>query len=274
MKPRPLKWTAKTGYAARGIVYFIVGGFAVVAALGQGGNTRNTKGALLELFDTGYGSALLTAVAAGLLCYAVWRVVQGVADVDDHGADLKGLTVRTGLLVSAITHTGLGFWALSAALGSASDDSGNESGAAAWLMQQAYGPWLVAAVGVCIVGAGIAHILKGVTRGYEKWFTADAASMKLIRPVATTGLLARGVVFLIVGGLFVYAGFTVDPQKAGGLREALLWLRGMPFGSVLFLVIAVGLVCFGAYSMLEAFYRRIEAAENLPDGAWRRREPA
>lgn len=258
MDHRPLPLIAKAGYAARGVVYFIVGGFAVVAAVGEGGSAPGTKGALMKLFATGFGATLLSLVAAGLFCHAVWRLWQSLADADRHGTDAKGLTVRGGLLVSALTHGALGVWAVSAALGSGGHrGSGGKEGFAAWLMGQPYGPWLVGAVGAAIIGAGIAHIVKGTTRGYEKWFDADEATMKLIRPVSTAGLLARGVVFLIAGGLFVYAGFTVDPDKAGGIHDALQWLHGLPYGPAVFMVIAVGLVCFGGYSLMEACWRRL-----------------
>lgn len=269
MKISLLKWIAKAGYAARGIVYFIVGGFAVVAALGQGGGTKDTKGALLKLFETGFGTLLLAAIGIGLFCYSLWRLFQGITDADDHGTDLKGLVVRGGLLVSAATHIALAAWVLTAAFGGGGQSGDGKDDLAAWLIQQPFGPWLVVVVGLCICGAAFAHFFKGVTKGYEKWFDADERQMKVIRPISTLGLIARGVVFLIIGGLFIYAGITVDPQKAGGLREALQWTRGLPFGLLLFLVIAVGLTCFGAYSMIEAHWRRIKATEGRPEYAGR-----
>lgn len=259
MRARPLRWSARSGYAARGIVYLIVGGFAVLGAVGSGGGATGTRGALLQILDTGYGAVLLGVVGLGLLCYAVWRLFQSTTDADGHGTDAKGLAVRGGLLVSSATHFVLAFWALSVAIGRGGGGDSGSGGLAGWLMQQPFGAWLVAAVGVAIIGAGIAHIAKGVTKGYEKWFQCTEREMRLIRPVATVGLVARGIVFLIVGVFFIYAGVTVDPQEAGGLREALQWLRGQPYGSILFLLIAVGLTCFGAYSLIQARYRRIDA---------------
>jgi hypothetical protein len=268
MSHHPARWIAKTGYVARGIVYFIIGGFALLAAAGQGGDTHNPKGALLTVLSTNYGAVLLSAVAIGLFCYAAWRLFQGVMDADQHGTDAKGLAVRGGLLVSAATHTALGIWAVSAVIRHGGD-SGGKTGFAAWLMQQPYGPWLVGLVGLAIFGAGIAHIKKGVAKGYEKWFDAPESRMKVIRPVSTTGLVARGIVFLIVGGLFMFAGLNVNPEQAGGIREAMQWIQGLPFGPTLFLVMAAGLVCFGAYSVLEGSYRRIGGLHQLPGGGSR-----
>lgn len=266
MKADILKMIARIGYAARGIVYFIVGGIAVAAAIGPGGDAPDTRGALLKL-DGVFGGAVMLAMAAGLLCFALWRLFQATLDADDHGTALKGAVIRIGLLGSAVTHAGLGAWALLAVLGQAGGGDRGKQGVVAWLMQQPYGPWFVASVGVCIIGIGAAHLHKGATRGYEKWLKADERRMKLIRPVSSVGLIARGVVFFIAGGLFIYAGLTVDPEKAGGLSDALQWVRELPIGSILFLVMAVGLVCFGAYSLIVAKYRRIRVAEPVETGA-------
>lgn len=55
----------------------------------------------------------------------------------------------------------------------------------------------------------------------------------------------------------MYAGITVDPSEAGGMREALQWVRGLPFGSAIFLALALGIFLFGGYSLVEAAYRRV-----------------
>lgn len=261
MKLRSTRFAAKAGYAARGVMYLILGGLAVAGAAGAGGSAANAKGALLKLFDTGYGTALLAILGLGLFCYAAWRLIQALADADRHGAGAKGLTLRIGLFASALTHAALGVWALTTALfGGESGENGGKSGAVALLLEQPFGPWLVALAGACVIGAGLAHIWKGVNRGFEKWFQADESTMKLIRPISILGLTARGVVFLIIGGLVIFAGLTADPQKAGGIGAALNWLQQQPYGLYLFSVAAVGLFCFGVYSLAEAFYRRIALA--------------
>ncbi len=66
------------------------------------------------------------------------------------------------------------------------------------------------------------------------------------------GLAARGVVFIITGMFFLYVAFTVDPGQAGGIPQALSWVRQLPFGAVLYAIAAVGLLAFGIYGFVEA----------------------
>lgn len=253
---------ARVGYAARGVVYLIVGGLSVLAALGTGGgDTVGSKGALVKLSGAPWGFAVLIAIAIGLFAYAAWRAIQAVLDADDHGADAKGLVIRAGLMVSAITHALLGLYALSmpftiGGVGKGSGGSGSE-GAVAWLLQKPFGVYLLAAVGLCVVGAGVAQQWKGVSGKFRKRLAMRRDLENLLTPVCAFGLVARGLVFVIVGGFILYAAYRYDPDKAGGLAEALQWLRGQKFGQVLFFVVAAGLLSFGVYSLIEAVWRRV-----------------
>ncbi len=76
-----IAWLARSGYAARGVVYLIVGGLAVLAALGRG-QTTDSEGALLTILQQPFGTVLLGLVALGLVGYAIWRLVQALMDTD------------------------------------------------------------------------------------------------------------------------------------------------------------------------------------------------
>lgn len=258
-----LKIASRLGYAARGVVYLLVGGLAVLAALGQGGRTTDTKGALRTLLDTPWGDALLAAVAAGLFFYAAWRFVQALWDVDRHGTDAKGLAVRGGLLVSSVTHVGLAVFAASLAMGNGNGGGGGD-GKAEWtatLMRQPWGRWLVAIVGLIIIGVGIAHALKARKEKYKRYLRIDYDVMRWADPVCKFGLYARGVVFVIIGGFFLIAAWQADPSEAGGLAEAMAFLRGQAYGRILFGIVALGLFAFGVYGLIQAKYRRIRLPE-------------
>jgi hypothetical protein len=254
-----LKLVARLGYGARGLVYLVVGGLAVVAALGAGGRSTGSRGALSFLETTTYGAVILAAIALGLVCYSLWRGLQSLFDTDLHGTGVKGLTVRGGLLVSAFTHLLLAAYAASLTLGVGGGGSGSSSqDVTAWLMQQPFGRWLVLAFGIAVIGAGVSQAYKGVTRNYRKYIVLGEGAMRSLDPICLLGLVARGAVFVLMGGFFAYAGLTIDPSQAGGVGAALNWLQGQPYGRFLFAALAVGLFAFGLYSLIEAIWRRID----------------
>jgi hypothetical protein len=273
VSPDSVRAAARMGYAARGVVYLMVGSLAVLAAVGSGGSTDDPRGALSRLLEQPFGAAILALIAFGLVGYAVWRGMQAVLDADGHGSDAKGLTIRAALLVSGAVHLALAVWAAEAALsrfgGPASGGAagargqGGEEGLAGWLMAQPGGRWWVAAVGVAIVCAGVAHVVRGVRRDFEKRLEAGPNVMRVISPVSAFGLVARGIVFAVIGGFFLFAALHVDPSRAGGIERALDWLRARPYGQALFGGIALGLAAYGVYSIVEAIWRRIDPAAGL-----------
>jgi len=251
---------ARLGYGARGLVYLIVGWLAFLAAFGRGGETTDTKGSLREILQQPAGEALLAAVAVGLVGYSIWRFVQAVRDADDHGRDAKGLVVRAGLAVSGIVHLSLAFFAVSLIFGWGSGSGGGSEDWTARVLAEQHGRWLVLLVGGAIVGAGVAQIWKGWFGTFRR-LAADADIMRWLGPVCRFGLTARGVVFLIVAGLVIVAALEFNAGKARGLDGALDALQRQPFGLYLLAIVALGLIAFGIYSIVEAVYRRIGTPE-------------
>jgi hypothetical protein len=68
---------------------------------------------------------------------------------------------------------------------------------------------------------------------------------------ARTGYIARGIVFLLIGGLSALAAFGPGHRVADG-KDALRSLLGQPFGRALLIAIAMGLLCFAAWRLSQA----------------------
>lgn len=80
----------RLGYAARGVVFLIIGGFLGLAALhSNSSEAMGLGGALQTLAAQPYGSALLALAAVGLLAFGVFGIVQALyrridaPDLDD-----------------------------------------------------------------------------------------------------------------------------------------------------------------------------------------------
>ena len=71
------------------------------------------------------------------------------------------------------------------------------------------------------------------------------------------GYIARGIAFAVLGVLIVWAGWANDPEEAGGLDAALRTLGEQPAGSVLLILVGVGLALYGVYSLARARYVRM-----------------
>ncbi|WP_417567804.1 DUF1206 domain-containing protein [Marinobacter sp.] len=252
---------ARVGYGARGVVYLLIGGLAALAVFGQGGQTTGSRGALQRLMFAPWGDILLGGMVVGLLGFALWRGIQAVKDTDHHGTDAKGIVIRTGLFVSAISHTMLAVFAVSLIFTLGGSSSGSGSGSvdvASWLMSQSYGRWLVAGVGVALTGAGVAHEIKAMKTQFDRHFLMPTKIKYWAYPICWFGLVIRGLVFVIVGAFFMTAAYQLDPAEAGGMAEVFNTLRGQAFGQSLLALAAMGLFAFGIYSLLEAVYRRID----------------
>ncbi|MDQ8203395.1 DUF1206 domain-containing protein [Pelagicoccus sp. SDUM812003] len=249
---------AKSGYGARGLLYAIIGGLAFLQAIGQGGKKTDSEGALKQLFEAPGGAAILWAVAAALVGYAVWRLFQALLDADGHGHDAMGTLVRGALFISAVTHLFLAYTTARMALNLSSSSGGesNESVVAS-LLALPGGPWLVVALGLAIAAVGIAHWIKAYQENYKDFFDVDSETMKRLNPICRFGLSARGFAFSVISGMFIYAAVSQDPDKAGGLKDVFSTLSQQVFGPYLLGALAMGFIAFGVYSGIETLYRRI-----------------
>ncbi|MFC6667436.1 DUF1206 domain-containing protein [Deinococcus radiopugnans] len=85
-----LETLARFGYASKGVVYGTVGALALGLALGAGGSTTDTRGALLRLQDLPGGSVVLWILMVGLVGYALWQLVRAMLDPEHQGTGARG----------------------------------------------------------------------------------------------------------------------------------------------------------------------------------------
>ncbi|MEH6808727.1 MAG: DUF1206 domain-containing protein [Hyphomonas oceanitis] len=260
-----LGWLMRAGYAARGLVYLVVGALALFAAI-NGGEAEGTTGALAYIFSRPLGAFLLAFVAAGLFAYTLWRLVDGVMDLENEGDDAEGYANRAGQIMSGLTHAVLGVSALTILWkGHASDDGNSAANWSAMLMQHPAGRALVITAGITTLGVGIYLFIKAWQASYRKDIRCTPVTERLA-PFLRYGLAAHGFVLLIVGGLILYAGLTAHAEHAVGFGEALEKLETQPFGRTLLGATGVGLMGFALYCFVLSRYRIVPrlAPSDLP----------
>ena len=252
---------ARLGLAARGVVYTVIGMLAVQAAFFGHGATTDTRGALREIAKQ--SRWLLAIMAVGLAGYALWRFAEALLDPEHKGQSPKGLLQRSVVAGSGVIYSGLTLAAVRAfTYGTAELHDGGDGGRqlASSVLDKPFGRWLVGLVGLGVIIGGVAQFVRAWKRSFEKkLMTAqmDANERRLALQTGQLGLAARGVVFVITGLFLIQAAIRYDASRVQGLRGALDALAAQPHGQLLLGVVALGLLAFGAYSFLEARYRRI-----------------
>lgn len=252
---------ARAGFVANGVVYLLIGILAFMAAAGTGGDTTGTHGALEVLLRQPLGRWLLGLLAAGLFGYAVWRMIAAVADPEGSGRKgWKRAFVRAGYACSALVHAALGWEAARLALGqgAAGDDAAQDR--TAQLLSFPLGQWLVAFAAAGVAGYGVRQIVRGLRGDIDKHLALGSLGpdeRRLVVRAARVGMVARGVVFIIMGVFLATASLERDPSEAGGLAEALGALREQPYAPFLLGGVALGLSAYGAFQLARARYRVI-----------------
>jgi hypothetical protein len=259
---------ARLGYAASGVVYLTLGLITLQGARGGGGGgATSSRGAIATLAEQPFGKALVLLMGIGLLGYAAWRLIEAATGAEGEGDDAKGMAVRAGHAGSGLLYGALGAWALRLLAGRESAATAGDGGQAAdWtarLMGLPAGRALVAAAGLGVAGYGLYQLYRAVAKDLTKRLDlggVSADARRWIVRVGRAGMGARGVVFAIVGGFLLLAALRRDPGEAGGLGEALAAVERAPYGAVLLSLVALGLMAYGVYQLVNARWRRVATA--------------
>ena len=130
----------------------------------------------------------------------------------------------------------------------------------AWVLDWPAGRWIVGAVGAAFLVAAVWNVVRGLTRKFKKQLNTAAmseAELKAASTAGVVGLLARGVVFGLIGIFVLRAAWQYDPQEAIGVDGALRKLAAQDYGDALLFVVAAGLLAFGVFCLFQARYRRV-----------------
>jgi hypothetical protein len=252
---------ARIGLIAYGVMHFLVAWLAVQLAWfgGPSGGSADQSGAMRTLAETPVGKPLLWVLALGLIALATWQAAEVLRW--RHGwtasgkARTKALRKSGNALIKAAIYIGLAVLAIRFATGSGQSSSQSQQETTSGVFSWPFGQWLVAAAGLVLVGVGVWHVYKGLSKKFLKQIDlaeAPRKTVKLVTVVGGIGFPGKGIALAVVGGLLVYAAVTFDPSKARGLDGAMHTILEAPYGRWLLTAVAVGIACFGAFCLVRA----------------------
>jgi hypothetical protein len=250
---------ARVGLIAYGVVHLLVAWLALQLAWGGGGGSADQSGAMSTLAAQPFGKPLLWVLAVGLVALAVWQLAEVLryrAGLQGSGeARKKAVTKIVKSVAKALVYAFLAVTAIRFASGSGRSSSGQQQQTVAGVFGWPGGRFLVGLVALVLIGIGINHVRKGVTKSFLKEIDtaqAPAQQRRLIERLGQAGYPAKGVALALVGGLVGWAAITFDPRKASGLDGALRTLLDAPFGKLLLTLVALGIAAFGVFCFFRA----------------------
>lgn len=253
---------ARVGLIAYGVVHLLLAWLAIqLAWFGGSGQSADQSGAMSTLAQSPVGKPLLWVIAAGFIALAAWQAAEVLRWRSGWSASgktrVKALRKSGKALVKAAIYIALAVLAIRFATGGGSSSSQQQQQTTAGVFGWPAGRWLVGAFGLGLIGVGVYHVYKGLSKRFLKEIDtseASPAALRLVTRLGQVGFPGKGVALGGVGVLLLWAAVTFDPAKASGLDGALHAILALPFGEILLTVVAVGIAAFGAYLLVRARY--------------------
>jgi uncharacterized integral membrane protein len=257
------RFVAHSGYIAEGVIYLLIGAFALVAALEHKEQPNGYQGAILKLDTTVLGKSLLVLLALGLAAFVLWQLLLAIKDPEhrDVRNTPRRVCARVGYLLNGLVNSLLVGEALSALLGlyAAGNEKESQVRWTARAMQLPLGRFAVGATGIGIIIFGAWQFYRALTRDKDKRVHLGGVRFRIaIDALGMYGLAGRGVLFGLVGVYLLDAARLRDPRYSGGVAGALAALRKQPYGPWLLGALAVSLMCYGIIQVIRERYRRLQ----------------
>jgi len=253
-------WLARAGLTARGIIYALIGILAIEIAFGNSGHRADQSGAVRVVASTPVGTLLLWLLVGGFIGMALWRLSEALYGAPGPDGRKAGARLIAGF--KAVLYGFIAFGIMKYALGLGAPKSSDQQTVdlTSTAMREPGGRIIVGIVGVVLIGAGAFLAWRAFVRKFVEEIKTGEMSRPTRRAVVALGWvggIARGVVFSAAGLFLLIAAVTARAHQAKGIDATLRAFSKTPAGPWLLVVVALGLVIFGLYSLAEARWRRL-----------------
>jgi cytochrome bd-type quinol oxidase subunit 2 len=249
----------RIGFIAYGLLHVGLAWLALQISFGHGGQEGDQAGAFRTVAEQPFGKVLLIIMIVGLCAMAIWQgLLAAIGHQEERGAKKVGERVLSG--GRAVAYAALAFTAGKVVAGAPASNASSQQNATEGVMSKPAGVWLVGLIGLGVLVAAGAMVWYGAKKKFEDKLHTEKMNRKtkkVGRVLGMVGYIAKAVAYGIVGGLLIDAAVTHDPSKSRGLDAALHTLAGQPFGTVLLIVVAVGLAAFAVFCFFQSRYRKV-----------------
>ena len=162
-----MKWLARAGFVARGIMYAVIGWIALQIAFRHSGQQADKTGALHTLNSTPVGAFALWVLVVGFFGMALWRLSEAIYGAS--GPDGRKTMTRLGALARTVLYAVTGYGVLMYAIGAGGPQSSNQQSVdlTATLLHHPGGRALVVIIGLALIGRPPLLVLDEPTTGLD-----------------------------------------------------------------------------------------------------------
>jgi hypothetical protein len=255
-----VRWLARAGLAARGVMYAIIGWIAVEVAFGHSGQQADRTGALHEIGTTPAGSFLLWLLVIGFIGMALWQLSEAV--YGSPGSGRHHPAERLAAAGRVVIYAVLAYGVLDYALGAGAPQSSDKQSVdlTATVLKYPGGQALLVVIGLVLIGSGIYLAFQAWREKFRRDIELGQmrpAVRRVVEWLGKFGGMARGAVFVTAGIFLVVAAVEAKPQQAKGVDSSLRALASTPAGPWLLVLVAIGLIMFGLFSCCQARWERL-----------------
>jgi hypothetical protein len=259
----------RVALVTQGALYVVIGLLTLQVAAGDYSAKPSQRGAIETIARQPFGRALLVILLVGLVAHALWRLalaIRGEADSaaddsNDAKDDAKETVKRLANVGRAAIYVGfaLAAWRILVHHPSGGDDATQRS--TARVMEWPGGSWLLLLVGLALAAAGIWNMSKVVTAKFMEHLDVsglDERHRRTVDALGRVGYFCRGVVYCLVAWFLIVAARQHDAGESRGLDDSLRELKLHSYGTYVLVGLAIGMLGFGLFRMLDARYRKQE----------------
>jgi hypothetical protein len=229
-----LKQYILLGYAAKGVIYFVIGILAIEAAILPERKAAGTYTALKHLSTQPLGSVILCILAVGILGYVVRRLLQAIVyPGHSQRINLTRVLQRLGYLMSSLSYAGVAYSALSIVFKLGKYNDRIQEWVEHLFNHAIAGEGIVFVAGIGVTGVGLGYLYGAYTGSYISQFSSSNIDSRLeysAKLMGKIGIAARGVAFMVTGICLILASLVSDSDLAGGLQNAFQVLAAQPLG--------------------------------------------